>query len=417
MKISLLNDSYPPVIDGVANVMENYAKILHAQGNGVQVITPTVPNVETDASSWDVVRYPAIDTRKLIGYVSGVPFSPETLKRVKQFAPDVLHTHCPLASAALALSLRNEVDAPLLLTYHTKYDIDFANALKNKTMTKLAVNAIVSIINCCDEVWTVSRGAGESLRSIGYEGQYTVMPNGVDIPRTRMSAEEIARLTGTDAPWDRPLFVFVGRLMWYKGIRIILEGLKKLKDNGCDFTMVFIGKGTDEAEIKALTTKLGLDDSVRFAGAIHDRSVLCAWYCRASLMLFPSTFDTNGLVVREAAACALAAVLIKDSCAAEGTTDGQNAFLIEENAQSLFECLKKLCANPEIMAQVGENACKELYYSWDDAVYAASQRYPVIAENYKNGLYRRSSADIFKLGGTLMDITDKLRTFFEQQGE
>ena len=38
----------------------------------------------------------------------------------------------------------------------------------------------------------------------------------------------------------------------------------------------------------------------------RDREILRAWNTRADLFLFPSTFDTNGLVVREAAACGLA---------------------------------------------------------------------------------------------------------------
>ena len=31
MKVTLLNDSFPPVIDGVANVVMNYAKILQEE--------------------------------------------------------------------------------------------------------------------------------------------------------------------------------------------------------------------------------------------------------------------------------------------------------------------------------------------------------------------------------------------------
>lgn len=67
-----------------------------------------------------------------------------------------------------------------------------------------------------------------------------------------------------------------------------------------------------------------------FTSPQYDRSVIRAWYCRGDLFLFPSTFDTNGLVVREAAACELASVLVRGSCAAEDITDGRNGFLIEE---------------------------------------------------------------------------------------
>lgn len=87
--------------------------------------------------------------------------------------------------------------------------------------------------------------------------------------------------------------------------------------------MVFIGSGADAAEVQEYAKPLG--SKCIFTGAISQRETLRAWYCRADLFLFPSSYDTNGLVVREAAACDLAAVLIDGSCAAEGVTDGVTA--------------------------------------------------------------------------------------------
>ena len=50
-EICLLNDSFPPLIDGVANVVVNYAKILKTTGHGVSVVTPDFP--DADDSAWD----------------------------------------------------------------------------------------------------------------------------------------------------------------------------------------------------------------------------------------------------------------------------------------------------------------------------------------------------------------------------
>lgn len=87
------------------------------------------------------------------------------------------------------------VDAPLVLTYHTKYDVDIAKAVCGKLLQESAIRALVQNIASCDEVWVVSRGAGENLRSLGYEGDYIVMENGVDVPRGRVSDEAIAAAT------------------------------------------------------------------------------------------------------------------------------------------------------------------------------------------------------------------------------
>ena len=66
----------------------------------------------------------------------------------------------------------------------------------------------------------------ENLRSLGFRGEYRVMENGVDFPRGRATEAEIAAITQRHhLPQDRPVFLFIGRMRWYKGIRLILDGL------------------------------------------------------------------------------------------------------------------------------------------------------------------------------------------------
>ena len=58
------------------------------------------------------------------------------------------------------------------------------------------LNILVSTIsNLAAEIWTVSSGAGENLRSIGYEGDYIVMPNGVDLPHKRVPKDQVFKAT------------------------------------------------------------------------------------------------------------------------------------------------------------------------------------------------------------------------------
>ena len=416
--ICLLNDSFPPEIDGVANAVVNYAKNITKSGENAIVVTPTMPGADDSAFPFPVLRYPSIDTRKKLGYVAGYPFSPETARVLTEQKVELMHTHCPITSCLLARSLRAVVDAPLVLTYHTKYDVDIAKAVRGKLLQESAIRALVQNIASCDEVWVVSRGAGENLRSLGYEGDYIVMENGVDVPRGRVSDEAIAAATGRyDLPQNVPVFLFVGRLMWYKGLHIILDALRALREQGQDFRMVFIGAGGDEKEVRAEVETLRLSDRCFFTGSIADRETLRAWYSRADLFLFPSTFDTNGLVVREAAASGCPSVLIAGSCAAEGVTDGRNGFLIEENAVSLCAKLTALCADREAMRRVGENAMRELYLSWEDAVARANERYAVVLDRYRSGKYpkhERFSDEFFNTQGDLMEAMSRVA---EMRGE
>lgn len=408
--ICLLNDSFPPVIDGVANAVMNYAKILNDRAVGTVVVTPDYPGADDSRYPYPILRYPSLDLRKATGYTAGIPFAPDILRSLEPYNVQLLHCHCPIVSTMLARELRQVLDVPLVLTYHTKFDIDIANIMHSRALQEASKRALLENINACDEVWAVSKGAADNLRSLGYEGECIVMHNGVDLPKGRVSQEAIAAVTdGFDLPADVPVYLFVGRIMWYKGLKIILDALAALNQEGKDFRMVFVGGGGDFEEVRAYSEQAGLNQKVFFAGPVHEREALRAWYCRADLFLFPSTFDTNGLVVREAAACGLGSVLISGSCAAEGVTNERNGLLIEENALALAQCLRGL--SKEAMALIGRYAQEELYLSWEDAVATAQERYQIVIDRYRSGAYApycKHMEPVFKANGELMEGLAKL---------
>lgn len=421
LNVCLINDSFPPEIDGVANAVTNYARLINAQHGSASVVTPSNPQADDSVFPFPVLRYPSVDMTKYVGYRAGMPFSPEILRQVEEGGFDIIHSHCPITSTMLARVLRERIDVPVVFTYHTKFDIDIANAVRGKLLQEEAARILVENISACDEVWTVSNGAGENLCKLGYKGRYTVMPNGVDFPRGRVDDALIEEATqGVDLPAGVPVFLFVGRMMWYKGIRIILDALKALDAAGQDFRMVFIGGGTDKDEITAYAASLDLSGKVCFCQPIHDRELIRAWYCRADLFLFPSTFDTNGLVVREAAACALGSVLIAGSCAAEDVTDGVNGFLIEENAESMAAKLLELCATPEAMARIGAGAQRDIYMSWEQAVDRAYARYFDVIDNYRRGLYpkhEKISDEMYKTMANYLDSAGRAREAQRRRAE
>ena len=410
--ICLMNDSFPPVIDGVANAVKNYAQILTENHGHAAVVTPYYPDVDDSGYPFPVYRYPSMNLPGKLGYRAGIPFSPELMAKLEAEHFALIHSHCPVSSTLLARSLRDQIQAPVVLTYHTKFDIDIANAVRGKHLQEELIRLLVRNVSACDEVWTVSRGAGENLRSLGYEGDYVVMPNGVDFPKGRVSDAAVQEVTGGfDLPAGVPVLLFVGRMMWYKGIRIILDALKMLDAEGKNFRMVFVGGGGDKEEIQAYSEELALGEKVIFVEPIRDRERIRAWYCRADLFLFPSTFDTNGLVVREAAACALPSVLVRGSCAAEDAADGETGFLIEENAASLARMLRNLLEKPEQMRRVGELAQQGLYLSWEDSVANAWEGYGTVIEKYRSGGYAREktvSDEAFRNLGGLMDKMSRL---------
>ena len=414
LNVCLMNDSFPPVIDGVANAVQNYAQVITAELGRCAVVTPEYPDA-VDDYPYPVIRFPSVNTGKLTsGYRTGNPLSPATISRLSGMGFGLIHTHCPMMSAILARSLREVIDVPLVFTYHTKYDVDIAKAIRGELLQSTAIKLLVSNIAACDDVWVVSRGAGENLRGLGYQGSYTVMPNGVDLPRGRVGDGALRAMSGEwDLPEGVPVYLFIGRIMWYKGLRLLADGLAKLRAAGRDFRMVFIGDGQDRPEVTKYLRGLGLEDRCIFTGAIRDRETVRAWYCRADLLLFPSTFDTNGLVVREAAACGLASLLIRGSCAAEGIEDGRTGILIDESAEALFGALTAPGMDRETFGRIGQTAMDEIYLSWEDSVRAAWARYQTVLELWRKGELRRKKAPfdgLFDKSGDMMETLGLART-------
>ena len=118
-------------------------------------------------------------------------------------------------------------------------------------------------------------------------------------------------------PKDVPVYLFVGRMMWYKGIRIILDALADLRRSGSDFRMLLVGDGMERPEMEQVTRQLKLDDVCLFTGAVHDREKLRAYFSLSDLFLFPSTFDTMVLWCGKRLPCGTVSVLVRGSCAAE----------------------------------------------------------------------------------------------------
>jgi len=375
IRVALFNDSFPPVMDGVANVVYSYADILTKNGYPSLVATPEHPAAQ-DHYPFPVVRYPSLDTERLVGYRAGYPFSAQAVRQLTDFTPDILHAHCPMSSLLLARTVRKSTSAPLIFTYHTKYDVDIRSAVRSKRVQEQLIRALVRNISACDEVWTVSRGAGENLRSLGYEGAWRVMENGTDMPLGPAPLEDVRAVNALyGLRSDAPVLLFAGRLRWYKGVRLILEGLSQARAQGFRFQLLLAGDGADRKEMEALVQTLSLQEHCIFAGKIPDRRQLRACYTRADLFLFPSVFDTNGLVVREAAAAGLPSLLIRGSCAAEGATDGVNALLMEENAADLCRKVILACQSREGLCRLGEHARRDLYLSRETAVQRAQTRY------------------------------------------
>ena len=382
-KIAIGTDAFPPTTDGISNVAQSYANILNKHHCEAIVVTPKNPNQHDSKYPYEIFRYKSWWVPSKEGYSIGWPFKESLSYDIINKDFDLLHSHAPLATSYYFRLVNRKKRIPTVLTYHTKYEYDIDKRVPTQKAKNFAKRFIKRNVEAADEVWVTSEGSAESLRNIGYTGDYIVMPNGCDMPKAEIPQEIIDEIkTKHSIPKDVPVFIYTGRMIWYKNIQFILEACKILKDKGKDFRLIMLGFGADERAIKLRYKRLGISDKVVWTGKILDREIIQQYYATSDLLIFPSTFDTNGLVVREAASCGTPSLLVENSCAAEGIANGKTGFFCKENSQSVADRLLEIMDNKALLKAVGKEAQNTIYISWEDAVQKAFERYEIVINNF-----------------------------------
>ena len=172
MKVTLLNDSFPPLIDGVANTVVNYARELTKLGDRAIVVTPEHPDADDSRFPFPVARYPSVDTRRLFGYLAGYPFSPETLRQLKEQKVDLLHSHCPVMSTILARSIRDVVDEVKMLADAGVKEVTLLGQIVNRYGRQMETaggkGGFVQLLEAVHEVEGIQRIRFVSPHPIGF---------------------------------------------------------------------------------------------------------------------------------------------------------------------------------------------------------------------------------------------------------
>lgn len=384
MIVGLFNDSFPPVMDGVAIAVKNYAYYINKKYGKAYVVTPSFPGYK-DNEEYEVIRYFSIPVVLRPPYRFGIPFLDlKAMRNIESIPFDIIHVHSPFSSGVLGLYIAKKRKIPIVASFHTKYYDDFKEATKSDFIARLGVKIIVEFYNRVDEVWTVNSATAKTLRDYGFKKEVKIIPNGSDfIPPSNIEEcrEKVEKLHNLSK--EEMIILFVGQMVKQKNLEMLLRSLRLLKDENISFRSIFIGTGKDEDYFKKLAEELKIEDKVIFRGKVLDRELLKAYYSRADLLAFPSLYDTSALVVKEAAALGCPSLLIKGSTIAEGegVIDGFNGFLSENDYIAYARRMREILSQRELLKKVGENARVTLYKHWEEVV-------DIVVENYKGLLGR-----------------------------
>ncbi len=380
--IGLFNDSFPPVMDGVAMCVENYAHWMQESVGGVTVITPENLDADYSDKKYEVLSYLSVAVPFRPPYVTGISdldpaFKAKLMRR--QFR--IVHAHCPFTSGWAAQNVAKKQRIPMVATFHSKYKDDFARLIPSKIILDTVIKGIVNFYESADEVWVPQESVKGVLYSYGFKGNIEVMQNGCDLVGD-YSPEffEVARRSLGLGP-DELALLYVGQHIWEKNLRLTIETLARIKD--LPFKMFFIGTGYAEVEMRKLVEEKGLESKVRFVGRLTDRKRLTQYYAAADLFLFPSLYDTDGLVVREAAALHTPSIMLRDASASGMLRDGESGFLIGNSAEDFEAALRSLNADRGRLKSVGERASTSIVRSWRDIAEEAIDRYNSLINRVK----------------------------------
>ena len=78
----------------------------------------------------------------------------------------------------------------------------------------------------------------------------------------------------------------------------------------------------------------------------------------------------------------LPVLLIKDCCTAENIVDNFNGFLALETPEAYAEKINEVLNNPELLKQVGLEASRSVYRSWEMVAEEVYKKYLEIIEKY-----------------------------------
>lgn len=164
-----------------------------------------------------------------------------------------------------------------------------------------------------------------------------VIGNGVDIRRYRPDPQERKRMREELrlGPDDR-VALFVGHEFGRKGLPIILAGLRQVPD----VTLLVVGGTSDlvkEAAREAVRS--GVRDRVRFIGAVTDPR---PYFHASDVFVFPSAYESYGLVVLEALACGVPVVATAVGCVPDVVVPGRNGAIVEPDPESVAEGIRSV---------------------------------------------------------------------------
>ena len=332
---------YPPVAGGMERVVESLCRL---NGNGV-VLQALVVNAgrRTINETIDGVRVTRVGRMATAGSVPIAPGFAAALCRTRADAI-VLHEPNPWALLSLAIARPR---APLAIWFHSE-------VVRPRVQYALFYHPIArAAYRVARRIVVSSPALGEHAEVLkAYRDRIAVIPFGIETARWQPTPEIRNRAAAIRARvGDRPLVLFAGRMVAYKGVDVLLRALPDTSA-----AAVLVGNGPALHGWQALAAALGLEGRATFAGEVpHDE--LVALYHACDLFVLPSVTraEAFGYVQLEAMACGKPVISTRLPTGVPWVNrDGQTGLTVPPgDVPALREAIAALAGDSGLRARMG----------------------------------------------------------------
>jgi len=334
MRIALFTDTYLPTVDGVVTSILTARKGLKENGHEVLVFAPECKDSPKEA---DTVYCKSRKFKMYPGY-NIASFLPRELKILKDFDPDVIHTHGVAGMGLKSLWYSKDLKVPTVLTFHTMVTdaVDHYSPLNLradfiKRLLKLYLKAIIQRYTA---VIVPALSILPEIEEIAPKMKHVeVVPTGVDCDRFSPDVDGSMVKEKWDLN-DNEIILHVGRMAEEKRLDVVIGALPFVKKGFPKVKLLLVGDGPAVPKYKQLVHDKGLDRDVIFAGFVNENE-LPQYYACCDLFATASKFETQGLVILEALASGKPVVGANYRAIPEYVVENETGFLFEaDNIES-----------------------------------------------------------------------------------
>ncbi len=284
LRILEVNKFYFPHIGGIETVIQQRAEYLSKRPD---VEVKVLVCQEKGKGCTEIIDGTEITRASSIGTYFSCPLSVEFLWKFRQMAKwaDVIEFHTPFPLGDLALLLSG-YKGRVVIAWHS-------DVIKQKKLLRYYKPLLTRFLQRADAIIAATPGHIDSSSFLPeYREKCHIIPYGLDA-KPYQNAEIFPILTRQCGNEGFVKFLFVGRLVYYKGADVLLDAFRQVR--GCE--LFICGTGPLEDELKAKAAGL----PVHFLGRLTDEELKSA-FADCDVFVFPSVENSEafGLVQQEA---------------------------------------------------------------------------------------------------------------------